>query len=79
MIDFCLFPVSQVRALQYPGSSNAPPSAPPLRIAWLFMPEVRASAYRRCDEQSTSNLIEFSGIEATFGLVALQVAGSIWE
>src|ERR1700722_12753185 len=27
------------------------------------MPEVRASAYRRCDEQSTSNLIEFSEIE----------------
>jgi hypothetical protein len=38
MIDFCLFPVSQVRAPQYPGSSNVPPGAPALRIAWLFMP-----------------------------------------
>jgi hypothetical protein len=70
MIDFCLFPVSQVRALQYPGSSNAPPDAPALRIAWLFLPGARALALRRRDEQSTFNLIEFSGIEATFGLVA---------
>jgi hypothetical protein len=37
MIDFCLFPVSQVRALQYPGSSHAPPGAPALRIAWMLM------------------------------------------
>jgi len=70
MIDFCLFPVSQVRALQYPGSSNAPPGAPALRVAWLFMPGARAFAHRRRDEQSTSNLIKFFRIEATFGLVA---------
>ena len=79
MVDFCLFPVSQVRALQYPGSSNAPPGAPALAIVWMSMPGARALAHRGRDEHSTAELIEFSRIEATFGLVALQVAGSIWE
>jgi|HubBroStandDraft_6_1064221.scaffolds.fasta_scaffold1298207_2 hypothetical protein len=79
MIDFCLFPVSQVRALQYLSYSHAPPGAPALRIAWLFMPGARALAHRRHDEQSASNLIEFFRTVATFGLVAWQVAGSIWE
>jgi hypothetical protein len=39
MIDFCLFPVSQVRALQYPSPSHAPPGVLALRIAWMSIPE----------------------------------------
>jgi hypothetical protein len=79
MIDFCLLPFSQVRAPQYPASSNAPPGAPALRIACLLMPGARALAHQRRDEQSTSNLIAFSQIQTAFVLVAQQAAGSIWE
>jgi len=70
MIDFCLFPVSQVRALQYPGSSHAPPGAPALRIAWMLMLRARALAHQRRDEHPTSELIEFSRIQAAFALMA---------
>jgi len=64
MIDFCLFPVSQVRAGQYPGSGHAPPGAPALRIAWMLTPGAEALARQRRNEQSTSELIEFSQIKA---------------
>jgi hypothetical protein len=70
MIDFRLFPVSQVRALQYPGFSHAPPRASALRIPWMLMPGARALAHRRRNEQSTSELIKFSHIKAAFALMA---------
>jgi len=60
MIDFCLFPVSQVRVLHYPGVAN--------RLDAYA--GARALAHRRHDEQPTSELIEFAKIKAALAWTA---------